>query len=327
MTSPQSVVITSGARLHFGLLANGRSSGRQFGGVGLMLDRPGFTLRVAVAERDSIECPHAPPELAARIAALLEECRRNTGRPDMPPGLRVEVTGSIPAHQGLGSGTQLAMSIAQALASLADEAGIGALELARRAGRGARSALGAHGFVHGGFLVDGGKASPQELSPLVARVAMPMQWRFMLVRPANAEGLSGQAELSGFSMLQPMPLETTDRLCRIVLMELLPAVQESRFAEFASALDEFGRSVGDYFAPVQGGIFASAEMAELAQLLGEWGFRGAAQTSWGPTICVPFPDNATASLAARELRHHEKWTRCEIRIAAPLNTGAQIEIA
>jgi beta-RFAP synthase len=266
--------------------------------------------------------------------------------------VRVELTRAIPAHRGFGSGTQLALGIARALASLAGETDVSMAELARRTGRGLRSAVGAHGFQQGGFLVDGGKAhldvarpgvrrlhaeeddanvsivaatGIHALSPLVARAAIPESWRFMLVRPKNAVGLSGQSELAGFASLPPMPAETTETLCRILLTELLPALQEARFGEFASALGEFGRTVGRYFAPVQGGVFAHREMADLDAFLTEQGIAGAAQTSWGPTICIPFPDHLSAGEMARELGRSARWTQCEIQIATPLNQGADIQ--
>ena len=43
------VVVTTGARLHFGLLAHGQVGCREFGGIGLMIDRPGFIVRAAAA--------------------------------------------------------------------------------------------------------------------------------------------------------------------------------------------------------------------------------------------------------------------------------------
>ena len=45
------VCITTGARLHFGLLSYEPSSGRYFGGAGLMIDSPGFQLAI----RDSVQ--------------------------------------------------------------------------------------------------------------------------------------------------------------------------------------------------------------------------------------------------------------------------------
>lgn len=359
---PSAVAISTGSRLHFGLLANGRASGRQFGGAGLMIDRPGFRIRASVcapdsdgstpppagtpADRDVMICPgDLETRLRGVVAAYRRNCsagvtmgRRGPIRP-MPDGtnetdgtnsvccggtvppLRIEVLDAIPAHAGLGSGTQLGMAIAQALSRLTGEGAVGAEELALRVGRGARSALGAHGFRHGGFLVDGGKLTPNQVSPLVARAEFPAGWRFVLVRPTDAAGLSGEAESSGFSQLSAMAKEMTERLCRILLMELLPAVIEAEFNQFGEALYEFGQTAGEYFAPVQGGTFAHPEMARLATRLRAEGIRGVAQTSWGPTLCVLCPDDGAASELGRDLAASEGYS---VEVARPLNRGAEV---
>src|SRR5580765_7782762 len=75
--------------------------------------------------------------------------------------------------------------------SLAGQTDLTHIELARRAGRGRRSAIGLHGFHEGGLLVEAGKRAPEEISPLVARVDFPDEWRFVLVRPRRATGVSG----------------------------------------------------------------------------------------------------------------------------------------
>lgn len=319
---PHTVVVSTGSRLHFGLLSNGRTGSRQFGGVGMMIDRPGFSLTAAAAERDELICS---AELEHRARSIVVEYRRRCPPRFSPPPVRIEISSAIPAHAGLGSGTQLGMAVAEALAVLSGETAASAIELASRTGRGARSALGLHGFRQGGFLVEGGKASTDHISPLVARIAFPQNWSLLLVRPPLAAGLSGEAELSGFSRLEPMPQRTTDRLCGIALLELLPAVVEANFEQFGEALYEFGQVVGEYFAPVQGGHFAHPEMATLAEQLREMGIRGVAQTSWGPTLCAVCPDEVAATALSGQLASLAAWSACEFTVAQPLNEGRKIE--
>src|SRR5262249_51581686 len=135
-------------------------------------------------------------------------------------------------HVGLGTGTQLAMAVARALvAALAlpwDDAA--AWTLAKVLSRGARSAVGIHGFLHGGFLVEGGKAADSfaVLSPLLARCDFPASWRIVLVIPSAIQGLHGQKELDAFAKLlsSKTAATTTDALCRLVLLGILPALHE-----------------------------------------------------------------------------------------------------
>src|SRR5262245_63296945 len=144
------IEIATAARLHFGLLNPGPAGpgGRRFGGAGMMVERPGVLLRAVAAPDVSAGGP-----LAVRALAF---ARRFTRAVPAPPQHLI-VERAPPAHAGLGSGTQLGMAVARALALAAGRPDLPAGELARLVGRGLRSGLGVHGFERGGFLVDAGQ--------------------------------------------------------------------------------------------------------------------------------------------------------------------------
>ena len=315
------VVVTTGARLHFGFFAHGQKGQRQFGGVGAMVEQPGFVVRMTAAPRDDFRCG----DWQGRVEALLARLRA-AGRgaaTDLP--LRVEIVAAPPAHAGLGSGTQLAMALAKAVTALAAEIDLPHIELARRAGRGGRSAVGLHGFQLGGLLIEAGKRAPEEISPLVARVDFPEEWRFVLVRPRGAAGIWGSEEANEFYRLPPMLHELTANLCALALTEIVPAALEHDFAGASESIGRFGRLVGEYFAPVQGGVIADAQMRTLAATLQSRGIEGVGQTSWGPTLFVLCPSMAFAHDLAAELSGSQAAADCEITVAAPLNRGATVE--
>jgi beta-RFAP synthase len=316
------IVVTTGARLHFGLFAHGQKGRRQFGGVGAMIDRPGFVIRARPAPVDEWQCGL----WQARVAELLSWLRASSRPEAVPAPLRLEIVQSPPAHAGLGSGTQLGMALAKICSIVAGERDVPAALLARRAGRGRRSAVGLYGFQYGGLVVEAGKQSPDEISPLVARVELPGGWRFVLVRPRGAMGISGSDEVAGFARLPPMSEAVTDRLCRITLTELLPAAAERDFQGAGAAIGELGRLVGEYFAAVQGGVFADEQMRRLAAKLTARGLRGLGQTSWGPTLFILSPDAASAQGLADDLARDHDTANCEITIAAPLNRSATVEL-
>lgn len=313
------ITVQTGARLHFGLLAVQAACGRNFGGVGLMVDSPGCVLSVEASDHD--ECA-AEPEIAARLTAWRDEYRRRCPVEYRPPACRIRLSQSIPSHAGLGSGTQTSLALAAALARWVGEKNISAGELARRVGRGARSALGIHGFESGGLLVEGGKRHPEEISPLVARLEFPSEWRVLLVMPNDRRGLSGDAERAAFTRLTPMAVSLTETLCRIVLMELLPAIASADFSSAAAALQEFGELNGLHFAPVQGGVFADPQMAELAKWLSDQGCVGVGQSSWGPTLWVLCRDEPEAIRRRDEIASHPAAEACTIHLTAAQNTGA-----
>ena len=319
----RAITVTTGARLHFGLLSHRPARGRCFGGVGLMIDRPGFRLTASPAETDSVTGPN---EYAARAARFLETYRSRCPANAQPPACRLSINEAIPAHAGLGSGTQLGLAVAQSLALLAGEGQVSPVELAGRVGRGLRSALGLHGFARGGFLVDGGKRSDEIPAPLVARADFPADWRMILVTP-RACGLAGAEERHAFAALPPMTQALTGELCRLALLELVPAVLEADFDACGEALYDFGRQVGEYFAPVQGGVYADPAMRGLATHLRRSGIRGVGQSSWGPTMFILCRNESKADELSRDVSRDARWSACAFRIAAPMNTGAVLEFS
>ncbi|MFN0054352.1 MAG: GHMP kinase, partial [Planctomycetales bacterium] len=290
--------IRTGARLHCGLFAPGSRTGRQHGGVGLMIDAPGFILR---ATRSNVERIQGDPYWCERISRLLSHYPVGNPQPWDPPTLHWEVVQAIPPHSGLGSGTQLGLAVAKILSSLRGEPELETTELARRSGRGLRSAVGLHGFSLGGLLLEGGKEADAGISPLISRVAIPHDWRFVLMRPIGGSGLSGTEEQQGFARLGSMPVAATDRLCRLAVMDLIPAAIEANFSRFSAALDEYGGVVGDYFAPVQGGVYADPALRRLVPRLRAKGYAGIAQSSWGPTLFVCCSNAALAQQLVAEL--------------------------
>src|SRR5690349_17677468 len=99
----KSVVVTTGARLHFGLLAHGQAGCREFGGIGVMIDRPGFVVRASVAPLDELLCG----AWAGRVETLLAGLRTCGEGGFFTGPLRLEIVQAPAAHAGLGSGTQL----------------------------------------------------------------------------------------------------------------------------------------------------------------------------------------------------------------------------
>jgi predicted sugar kinase len=97
------IIITTGARLHFGILSYEPVSGRHFGGAGLMIDSPGFHLLVTPNARDVV---FGPEDYKIRGLEFLNRYR-SLALKQQPPPCRLELRSTIPSHLGLGSGTQL----------------------------------------------------------------------------------------------------------------------------------------------------------------------------------------------------------------------------
>jgi beta-RFAP synthase len=275
--------ITTPSRLHFGLLAWGPDAPRQFGGVGLMVDAPGLEL----VARPAATLEVGGVGLVERTRAVAEAIHaRLAARGVDLPGAAIEVRRAAPEHAGLGTGTQLGLAVARLLVALAGRPDPTREELAALTGRGRRSGIGLHGFALGGLIVDGGRRDPERgLPPLLARYELPADWHVLVVLPEAPAGLHGPDEAGAFAALPPMSDAVSDRLSRLVLLGLLPAVVEHDLDAFGAALTAIQLHVGRAFAPAQGGRSYSGPAAEaIAASLRSERLVGVGQSSWGPAL-------------------------------------------
>jgi beta-RFAP synthase len=291
------VFVETPARLHFGLLDLGGTLGRRFGGIGTAA--PGPTLLVSAGHADTVE-------IAGDDTGRAEEfARRFLARNGVTPentrnGARICVHRSLQPHAGLGSGTQLALAVARALAELHGLT-MSAPELARTVGRARRSAIGTWTFAGGGLVLEGGHRSSGDcVGPLLARLPFPASWRCVVAVPDSAAGMNGVAEDAAFAKLPPPPAADAERIAHLVLMALLPALAEADLGTFGSALTAIQAVNGRWFASVQGGTFAPGPSEALVRRMTEWGAAGVGQSSWGPTVYgIVNGDEAATRLADR----------------------------
>jgi beta-ribofuranosylaminobenzene 5'-phosphate synthase len=313
----RTVQVRAPCRLHFGLFGFGRSSGPQWGGVGLMAEPPTVNLSIEPAAKFTVSGSFAERAEQFVMAAARQWELAAT------PACHIHVEAPR-EHTGLGVGTQLGLSIAAGLRRFLNLPPLPAEALAASVGRGRRSAVGTHGFLHGGLIVEAGKESGQQLGTLSQRVAVPAGWRFVLISPSEQRGLSGDTESDAFARLPAVPGEITQELWRLTEEEMLPAVERSDCAAFGEAVYHFGRFAGKCFASVQGGPFASDEVARLVDAIRDHGIDGVGQSSWGPTVFAIVPNEADARALADWLHTEMRLPRDTITIAGANNRGAVI---
>lgn len=269
------VRVRAPARLHFGVLDLRGMLGRRFGGMGAAVPAPALQLEAERADAWTATGPDA--ERAATYA------RRYAEAVGLPGGARILITQSMPLHCGLGSGTQLALSVARALAELYGRPH-DVPTLASQVSRGARSGVGTWLFERGGFVLEGGRRDGAGLAPLLTRLPMPESWRCVVAVPAGSPGLSGEAEAEAFRTLPPPPERDVEHVAHLVLMQLLPALVEEDLSDFGAALAEVQHVTGQWFAASQGGPFAPGPTAQLIARFRENGAAGVGQSSWGPAV-------------------------------------------
>ena len=316
VSQPCAVTVTVPARLHLGFLDLNGGLGRRFGGIGLAIGGLGTRLTIERAGKSEASGPDAD-----RVLQHLQKIERLLL---LRGGHRIRVSEVVPAHAGLGSGTQLALAVATGLRSLHnlphDVAGD-----ALRLGRGARSGIGIGLFSRGGLVVDGGRGDGERLAPIICRLPVPEDWRILVILDPQRQGIHGPEEGATMAALPNMCAADAARLCRLVLMQALPALADHDLANFGAAIKELQIELGDYFAPAQGGArFMSPDVAAILDILDRAGAFGVGQSSWGPTgfAFAQTPDEAArlAMIAAPQARRRG----LDIRVCQALNRGAQI---
>ena len=229
----RSVRVSTGARLHFGLI----DTAAPFGGIGLMVQNP---VCVVVAElSDSFACePKDEPRflpIAVRIGAL-------AGLSGLPP-VEVRVTQQPAAHQGLGSGTQLSMCAAEAIASILD-LDVSSERLIQLADRGKRSAVGVHGFSQGGLIYEA-RIPDQSRNSVLDRAEINEEWTIVIFQPKKvAPSVSGQFESNQFVKLGGASRDEVQQLQSLIEKQIMPAAKANDFDRFVDSLQQYNRVSG-----------------------------------------------------------------------------------
>lgn len=312
--SRNAVRVRAPARLHLGFLDLNGNLGRRFGSIGLALDEPALDVTIAPARDVVVRGPQNDRVAAATRAAALHL--------DVSDAVSVRIAAAIPPHAGFGSGTQIALAVGAGLARLFGRR-FDAAAAAAALDRGNRSGIGLAAFRDGGFIVDGGRDAGERAPPIVARHPFPSAWRVLLVLDDRAQGVHGDAERAAFRAMPAFPADIAAHLCRVAMMQMLPALALEDFAPFSGAIAEIQRRLGDYFAPYQGGgrYTSGAVAAVMAQLEAE-GVAGIGQSSWGPTGFAFFETEAAATAAHARLRGANSSLR--FAIARGRNRGADV---
>jgi beta-ribofuranosylaminobenzene 5'-phosphate synthase len=314
------VYVKTPARLHLGLIDLNGDLGRIFGGLGVAINHPNVILEAEKSKKLMVSGKKA--ELTRKFA------ERFLGAYKLVEKVSIYVEKAIPEHVGLGSGTQLALAVSTAIARLFDlEKTIH--EFAIVMGRVGQSGVGTAVFEQGGLVIDAGKNvkdPSMKVIPLICRRPFPDEWRFVVAIPNVKKGLANEAEASAFKQLPPMPSAEVGKICRLIIMKLLPAIPEKNVKNFGEALTEIQHIVGDSFAKAQGGRYSSSTAAQSIEFMLENGAYGGGQSSWGPTVYGVVKCGEAKELQKKTQAFLDKTVGGNVFVAKGNNRGAFIKV-
>ncbi len=318
------VRVEASARLHGGFHRLPDVQGnRSYAGIGFYIEEPRVTVEASIggtSQHWEIEAQGPYASHAERLASMTLE--------KLKPGvewLKIHVTNSIPPHAGLGSTTQIVLSVAAALHTLTSgrPPSTGEIHyLSHRLERDRRSLAGTLLYTSGGAVIDAGAPAEPPYRPLYHGI-LPADWVFVLFEPELPEGLSGREEEETFARL-PLAGEHIVSLQERGLARLLLGLARTDLDAVIDGLRMVQIATGMYFREAQRGVYRS----DLERVADEAWRDGIflAQSSWGPTLYT-LTDRGRAWSDAKTLRMIAGLygLKARVRIVEPRSIPALIE--
>ncbi len=275
--------IITPSRIHITLIDLNGSLGRLDGGVGIALSEPCFEIEFEESEKLIVE-----GEYCKEIERVAKEIIH---RLNLKRYAKIKIVKGYERHIGLGSTTQLYLAVAKILTFLND-LNLDIYTLASLVNRGGTSGIGINAFQYGGFIVDMGhniKEKPDFLpsdfsktkpARLLFRYDFP--WDIILVIPKNKTRIYGGRELEIFKKYCPIPESDVEKLCRIIMMKMIPALLEEDIEGFGSAINLIQRYG---FKRIEISL-QNDDVKNLLKICQLYSY-GAGLSSFGPTIyCI-----------------------------------------
>ena len=230
--------VTSYTRLHFGLICLNSKNYRIDGGSGLLTEIPSATIDFYHGTTNSLTINNP---IYDRIFSKYKS--------SLPYNIRINTI--INQHCGLGTTTQIALSIYSALNYLNHNP----LHYDKKVfdvGRGGTSGIGIHSYNNGGFVIDGGHIwgsekstiSPSNantdllsISPLLFHCNFP-NWKIVVIIPRHGKIISGNEERQFFQDNTPVDQKEIDHICKCLLMGVIPSLLTSDFLLFTESIED-----------------------------------------------------------------------------------------
>jgi beta-ribofuranosylaminobenzene 5'-phosphate synthase len=201
-------------------------------------------------------------------------------------------------------------------------------------GRGGTSGIGVAAYEYGGFILDGGHSiidkseflpshfSSAKPAVLVHRINVPDDWYFVIAIPNVGQGKFGSEEVEIFKKYCPIPADEVNKLSRIILMQMLPAIIEDDIDNFGAGLNSI-QNIG--FKRIENQL-----QHEFIKRLQEFyltsGATGTGLSSFGPATFSIIRSKSAAQKLANDTEKfiHENDIDGSVFYTSANNSGAQI---
>lgn len=303
------IIIKSPSRLHLGFYGIPESYGYTYGSMGLAIDYAPVILSIKNSSKFKT---NLPKKYTSSVLKYLETIKTKP---------KIELTAlSMPdSHIGLGSGTQITLSVISAINKFFS-LNLSYDEILKISSRGLRSGTGIASFKKGGFIVDACK-SGDKIPKTLLQTKLPKSWRLILVNDKKSRGQFGKSELDFFNKTKKQK-SLFNELPNIVLRGILPSVLYDEFDKFTIAFNEFQNLTSRYYSPKQSSPFVSKDINIVMNYIQKEHNVAVGQSSWGPLSYI-FTNSLDNAKKIRNIleKNYCNYKNLTYTIVRPSNTG------
>lgn len=314
------IKVETPCRLHFGFSNLSLSRSRIYGGIGATIQKPKIVLKTKKSNTIKIETDKDYKRVEDYV-------KKSVNILDID-GVKVKIEDSLPGHVGLGSGTQLALSIFSGIAKLYNRK-IDIRKEAPKLGRGGRSGVGVAAFEKGGFIFDSGHSSENftrclpengewDVPKVISQHDIPKNWRFLVITPDSKKIYGEEEEKKIQETVFNASYSITDKISSALIDNVLPGIAEGDLREFSEGITTVNRLNGSWFSKLQGGVYRK-ESQNIIKKFRHKDLYAVGQSSWGPTV-YGITINEKVDDILEDLS-----INTDITVTKPNNNGAKIK--
>jgi beta-RFAP synthase len=259
------IKVESNSRLHLGFINLNSTSPYSYGGLGLSISN--FPTIISISRAKKFES-NLPSNISKTIHNYLKKNK-------LSHLVKIDCISKPESHIGLGSGTQLILSLQELISKYykLDQD----VDLFKR---NFRSGVGYNTYKHGGIILDAPK-NDLSSSQVIFKSKLPSSWKIILLFDKSKKGIHGKSESKFFTSTNSDTLRKT--LSDIALNELIPSIINHEFSIFASSLTKFQKLNARFYSSIQKSIYLSTEIDKVISHISKFFTVGSGQSSWGPT--------------------------------------------
>ena len=260
--------IQANSRLHLGFLSLNSQQQYSYGGIGVSIDK--YPTISSISKSNEFTS-----NLSKKLNNQILKYLKNN---NLSLNIKIECHESPIQHIGLGSGTQLKLSIEELISKyygINDDINI--------FNRTYRSGIGFNSYKKGGFIVDCPKKNLSN-NHIIFKNTFPKSWKIILLFDSKHTGLHGKTEKYFFSQSNSNNLRK--QLSDIVINEIIPSILYKDFDIFANGLTKFQKLNYLFYSSIQKSLYLSMDIAKVIDDISKIFNVGVGQSSWGPTSYI-----------------------------------------